>query len=301
MKKTALLISAILLMSSVSISTNAQAIVKEVGPSDATPGLFVNVDGSRVHYRNYGGGDEAIVFVHGWTCDMSFWGGQWYPFSKLKPTILIDLPGHGKSDEPQIAYSMDLFARAVKAVLDDAQVKRAVLVGHSMGTPVIRQFYRKYPKETAAIVIVDGMLRPFADKKMMDALIASLRGPDYAEAAGRFVDGMLTPVKSAKLREEIKTSMLSTPQHVAVSAMEAMADPAIWTEDKIDVPVLAVLEKSPFWPADNEKFFRSLAHDLDYQMWDGASHFLMMEDPDKFNRALATFLVKIKFIKEVKR
>lgn len=301
MKKTALFIIAILFISSLATSTNAQAIVNEQGPSDPSPGLFARLDGARIHYRNYGRGDEAVVFIHGWTCDMSFWGGQWYTFSRLKRTILIDLPGHGKSDKPQITYSMDMFARAVKAVLDDAQVKRAVLVGHSMGTPVIRQFYRKYPKETAALVIVDGGLRAFGDKKMMDAFIAPLRAPNYGESAGRFVDGMLTPVKSPKLREEIKTSMLSTPQHVAVSAMEAMADPAIWGEDKIDVPVLAVLAKAPFWPADNEKFYRSIAPDLDYQMWDGVSHFLMMEEPDKFNRTVVIFLAKIKFIREVRR
>ncbi|MEW6210851.1 MAG: alpha/beta hydrolase, partial [Acidobacteriota bacterium] len=301
MRKTALSLIAILFVSSVTTSIKAQAIVNEKGPSDETPGLFAKLDGSRVHYRNYGQGDEALVFIHGWTCDMSFWGGQWYPFQRLKRVILIDLLGHGKSDKPQIAYSMDLFARAVKAVLDDAKVKRAVLVGHSMGTPVIRQFYRKYPNETAALVIVDGGLRAFGDKKMMDAFIAPLRGPNYGEAAGRFVDSMLAPIASQKLREEIKRSMLNTPQHVAVSAMEGMADPAVWSEDKINVPVLAILAKSPFWPADNEKIFRSIAPDLEYQMMDGVSHFLMMEKPDEFNRALATFLVKIKFINEVKR
>jgi pimeloyl-ACP methyl ester carboxylesterase len=301
MRKTALSLIAILLISSLATSMKAQAIVNEKGPSDVSPGLFAKLDGSRVHYRNYGRGDEAIVFIHGWTCDMSFWGGQWHAFSRLKRVILIDLPGHGKSDKPQVVYSMDFFARAVKAVLDDAKVKRAVLVGHSMGTPVIRQFYRKYPKETVALVIVDGALRPFGDKKMMDAFIAPLRGPNYNEAATRFVDSMLAPIASQKLREEIKRSMLNTPQHVAVSAMEAMADTAIWAEDKINAPVLAVLARSPFWPADTEKFYRSLAPEMDYQMWDGVSHFLMMEKPDEFNRAVATFLVKIKFINEVKQ
>jgi pimeloyl-ACP methyl ester carboxylesterase len=46
---------------------------------------------------------------------------------------------------------MDLFANAIDAVLRDAKVERAVLVGHSMGTPVARQFYRKYPQKTLAI------------------------------------------------------------------------------------------------------------------------------------------------------
>ncbi len=49
--------------------------------------------------------------------------------------ITVDLPGHGESDKPQIAYTMDLFARAVEAVMRDAGVDQAVLVGHSMGTP----------------------------------------------------------------------------------------------------------------------------------------------------------------------
>ena len=85
--------------------------------------------------------------------------------------IAIDLPGHGQSDKPQVTYSMDYFARAVEAVMNDAKAKRAVLVGHSMGTPVARQFYRKYPQKTLAIVIVDGVLRPLGDKAMMDRMI----------------------------------------------------------------------------------------------------------------------------------
>ncbi len=68
---------------------------------------------------------------------------------------------------------MDLFAAAIDAVMKDAKVERAVLVGHSMGTPVVRQFYRKYPKKTLAIVIVDGGLRPFGDKAMREQFMAT--------------------------------------------------------------------------------------------------------------------------------
>jgi pimeloyl-ACP methyl ester carboxylesterase len=252
------------------------------------------MDGSRIHYKSIGGGREAVVFVHGWTCNMNFWRAQVPHFAARGRVIAIDLPGHGSSDKPQVTYSMDLFARAINAVLADAKVDRAVLVGHSMGTPVIRQFYRKYPEKTRALVIVDGGLRPFGNKAQMEMFIAPLRGPNYKEAAGRFVDGMLGPVKSAELRKEIRDSMLSTPQHVAIGAMDGMADETIWGEDKINVPVLAVLAKSPFWPADNEQFFRRLAPNLDYQMWDGVSHFLMMEKPAEFNQAVAAFMAKYK-------
>jgi pimeloyl-ACP methyl ester carboxylesterase len=205
----------------------------------------------------------------------------------------LDLPGHGQSDKPEIAYTMDLFARAVDAVLRDAKVERAVLVGHSMGTPVARQFYRKYPAKTLAIVIVDGPLRPFGDKKMAEQFIAPLRGPNYKEAGARFIDGMLGPEVGAELRTEIKNSMTGTPQQVALSAMEGMFnDDSIWKQDKITVPVLAVLARSPFWPPDTEQFDRSIAPDLEFHMLDGVSHFLMMQKPKEFNDIVAGFLSK---------
>lgn len=258
---------------------------------------FARLDGHRVHYESYGTGREAIVLIHGWTCDLGFWRGQIPDLSKRTRVIAIDLPGHGQSDKPEVAYSMDFFTRAVDAVMQDAGVDRAVLVGHSMGTPIARQFYRKYPQKTLGLVIVDGPLRPFGDKKMMDGFIAPLRGPDYKERAAQFIDGMMGPQVSAALREQIKTSMLSTPQYVAISAMEGMAEESIWKQDKIDVPVLAVLAKTPFWPADNEQFFRSIARNLDYQMWNGVSHFLMMEKPKEFNDAVIAFLDKQRLLK----
>jgi len=256
------------------------------------------LDGNKIHYESYGAGREAIVLVHGWTCNLGFWSKQLPEFAKRTRVVAVDLPGHGQSDKPQVAYTMDLFARAVDAVLTDAGVDRAVLVGHSMGTPVIREFYRKYPKKTLALVVVDGPLRPFGDKKMMDGFIAPLRGPNYKEQAAQFIDSMMGPEVSATLREQIKTSMLATPQHVVVSAMEGMAEESIWKQDKIGVPVLAILAKSPFWPADNEQFFRSIASNLDYQMWDGVTHFLMMEKPKEFNDAVAAFVQKNGLLKK---
>ena len=256
------------------------------------PSHYAKLDGARIHYKSYGTGREALIFVHGWTCDMTFWSGQVPDFEKRTRVIAIDLPGHGQSDKPELAYTMDLFARAVESVMRDAGVERAVLVGHSMGTPVIREFYRKYPQKTLGLVIVDGPLRPFGDKKMMEGFIAPLRGPNYKEAAGKFVDGMMGPQVSPALRERIKTSMLGTPQSVAISAMEGMADESIWKQDKINVPVLAILAKSPFWPADTEQFYRSIAPKLEFQMWEGVSHFLMMEKPKEFNEAVAAFLIK---------
>jgi pimeloyl-ACP methyl ester carboxylesterase len=256
------------------------------------------LDGHRVHYETHGTGREALVFVHGWTCNLSFWSRQAPVFGTKTRVIAIDLPGHGQSDKPEVTYTMDLFARAVDAVLLDAGVDRAVLVGHSMGTPVIREFYRKYPQKTLALVIVDGPLRPFGDKKMMEQFIAPLRGPGYKEAASRFIDSMFGQSATAEMRAEIKIAMLSTPQAVAISAMEGMADESIWKQDKITVPTLAIMAKSGFLATDAEQFYRSIAPKLEYQVWEGVGHFLMMEKPGDFNEALGGFLVKNGLLKK---
>jgi pimeloyl-ACP methyl ester carboxylesterase len=274
------------------------------GPADARDKgaegekRFAKAGHVRVHYRSFGKGDEALVFVHGWTCDWTFWRAQIPAFSKRTRVLALDLPGHGESDRPEdkSAYTMDSFARAVEAVVRDAKVRRAVLVGHSMGTPVVRQFYRLFPEKTRALVFVDGSLWPFAPRAASEAFLAPLRA-DYQRAAGAMVDGMLRPMHSAAERERVKAAMMRTPAHVAVSAMEGMLDDANWKEDAIRVPVLAVIARSPFWPADAEQRFRRLAADLDFRAWEGVSHFLMMDKPDDFNRELTDFLTRRKLLK----
>jgi pimeloyl-ACP methyl ester carboxylesterase len=259
---------------------------------------FAKLDTIRVHYQNHGTGNEALVFVHGWTCNLNFWKANIPAFVKQTRVIAIDLPGHGESDKPQTTYSMDLFARAIDAVLRDAKVERVVLLGHSMGTPVIRQFYRKYPEKTQGLVLVDGLLRPLFDQAAWEKFIEPFRGPNYKEAANGMLNMMLPAVKDAKVREEIRAAMLSAPQHVMAGAMEGMADPEIWkTQDKINVPVLNIQAKNPFLPPDYEQFLRDLVPTLDYQMWEGVSHFLMMDEPQKFNDAVLAFLKQNKLVK----
>ena len=266
--------------------------------SPAGESRFATLDGLRIHYVNYGKGSDALVLIHGWTCNVDHWRDQVADFARRNRVIAIDLPGHGESDKPQITYSMDLFARAVDAVMRDAKVRRAVLVGHSMGTPVARQFYRKYPEKTLAIVIVDGALRPFADKATMDRMIEGFRGPNYKDTLRQMFAAMKGPGLTAEAQERIRASSSSTPQYVVVSAMEGMTDPSIWVDDKINVPVLAILAKNPFYPPDIEQAFRGIAPNLEFQMWDGVGHFIMIEKPKEFNETVLVFLDKNKLLKK---
>ena len=159
---------------------------------------------------------------------------------------------------------------------------------------MIRQFYRRFPEKTRTLVIVEGGLRPFGDKAMMEKFIARLKAPNYEENAGKLIDSMTSPIQDAGLREKIKTAMMRTPQYVAASEFDSTLDPELWKPDKINVPVLMILAKQPIWSAEYEQFVRGIVPDLDYQVWENVSHFLMMEQPERFNSALIAFLEKSK-------
>jgi pimeloyl-ACP methyl ester carboxylesterase len=259
---------------------------------------FAKLEGARVHYKSWGKGKDALVLVHGWGCNLNHWRDQIPDFSKRNRVIALDLPGHGESDKPQqLAYTMDLFANAIDAVMRAAEVERAVVAGHSMGTPVARQFYRKYPKKTLGIVIVDGGLRPFGTKEMREQFMATFRGPNWKEAGTQMFSQMNATLAPAD-KERVLTSFGNTPQYVLVSAMDSMNQDSLYGPDKMNVPVFAILAKSPFWQPDTEEFFRSIAPDFEMQWWEGVGHFLMMEKPKQFNDAVIAFLNKKALLKE---
>ena len=259
---------------------------------ESTPSRYAQVDGMKVHYKALGKGGAPIVFVHGWACDMTSWAKQVPVFAKNGQVLALDLPGHGGSDKPEIVYSMDLFARSVAAVMDHAGVQKAVVVGHSMGTPVARQFYRLYPKRTLAIAAVEGALKPFlTDPAAVERFLAPYRGTEFRQAQAEFIDAMFAQgTPDTADRDAVKAVALSTPQHVLVSAGQAMFDPAIWKDDPILVPLLCVYAKSPSWSDEYKAYVKKLAPRLDFRVWDEVGHFLMLQVPDQFDELLALFV-----------
>ena len=259
--------------------------------------LDATYDGSRVHYESYGKGREAVVFIHGWTCDLTFWRGQAPVYEKHR-ALLVDLPGHGKSDKPDVSYTPERFARAVEAVMKEAGVERAVLVGHSMGTPVALTFLRILPEKSAGLVMVDGSIpqppkddaERAAQKARMEPFLRSLRSPNYKEATGKMVESMFSANTASKQRAEIRTKMGATPQHVLASAMENMFTlEAPKAGETYNVPAMAVMAGSgrPGYETRLRATFPNLKI---YEAWEGSGHFLMMESPERFNTVLEKFL-----------
>jgi pimeloyl-ACP methyl ester carboxylesterase len=80
--------------------------------------------------------------------------------------------------------------------------------------------------------------------------------------------------------------------------MEGMADASIWGEDKINVPVLAIMAKTPILPPNVEESFRAIAPTMDFRLWEGVGHFVMMEKPKEFNAAVLQWLERNELLKK---
>ena len=268
----------------------------------ALTGSDTKYDGARVHYESYGRGKDAIVFIHGWTCDLTFWRGQAPVYEKHR-ALLIDLPGHGQSEKPDVTYTQERFARAIDAVMRKDGVDRAILVGHSMGGPVALTFMRLFPEKTKALVLVDAYV-PEApkdeaalvqQKKQMGAFLERWRKPTYKESASEMIDSMFSDKTPPAMRDEIRAKMLATPQHVMASAFEGMlAIEPLKPGETYGVPAMVVMAERATERPGYEAHLRTIFPNLiKYEAWQGSGHFLMLESPDRFNRALEEFLVAV--------
>jgi len=260
---------------------------------------FISLGANRVHYVTTGKGKHTVVFVHGWACNLNFWREQISMLADKARLILIDLPGHGKSDKPQTAYTMDFFADAVLAVLNAEKVDKAIFIGHSMGAAVICRVHHRAPGKIAALISVDGLLcRPPGTPEQARALVGPFATPHYLDHARGFINTFFPVPGSEALRERVMAEMLATPQHVMLGAMLGIfgEDQPDWILQKVSMPVAAINAPSPWWSDRYEQYVRSLTPQSDYVMMDGVGHFLMLEKPMEFNIALSSVLRKFNLL-----
>src|SRR5438874_4813992 len=252
------------------------------------PLLATSVDGTNIHSSSAGSGKKTVIFVHGWTCDSSSWDAQVPAFSKKYHVITLDLPGHGQSGSPADGkFSMTLFARAVEAVRKDAKADKIVLVGHSMGAPVIRQYARLYPQHVAGLVAVDGPLdmRQFAaagERGGGPPPMPSVTGPEGLKFRETMIRSMFTPQTPQALQDQIMAMMMKAPEATAAGAMAAMFDPSLRTTDVTPMPAFAIVAGTNRLPDLEET--RKVLPNFDAVQVEGTGHFVMMEKPDRFNQ-----------------
>jgi pimeloyl-ACP methyl ester carboxylesterase len=238
-----------------------------------------------------GAREPAVVFVHGWASSRSFWHEQMDALRGERRLLAIDLPGHGESEDVEAEHRFALYADAIDGVLDAAGVERAVLVGHSNGVPTVRQFWRRHPERTAGFVAVDGALREFPEStEQWEAFVASLGGPEFMESASNIVDQITTGMPDEAERDRVRETMLATPRRVMAGGIAANLREGVWARDRIGVPLLVINSDADYWTPEYIEYVRGLSEDVEYVVIGGVSHFLMMDEPERFNGVLLDWL-----------
>jgi pimeloyl-ACP methyl ester carboxylesterase len=268
------------------------------GNSTSMPGQshFVSQGANKIHYVTLGSGNHTIVFIHGWAGNLRVWSEQISLLAGKARLVLIDLPGHGQSDKPEMAYTLDAFAEGVLAVLRDARVNQAVFIGHSMGAAVICRICRQAPEKISGVVSVDGLLRrPRGTVEEVKALVMPFGTPQYREHAVKLIHSFFPVPGSEALRDLVMSEMLATPQHVMLGAMLGMFGPhqSDWALDKVNAPLAVINAPSLWWSNGYENYVRSLTPQSDYLVMEGVGHFLMLEKPAEFNATLSAMLQKV--------
>ncbi len=133
--------------------------VAELKPKWAPPpSTFLAVNGMQVHLRDEGPREDAepIVLLHGTSSSLHTWDGWTTELRKTRRVVRMDLPGFGLTGpDPKQNYSIAAYVRFVQAVLDSLHVKRAVVMGNSLGGQIAWNLAIEDSARVAKLVLVD--------------------------------------------------------------------------------------------------------------------------------------------------
>lgn len=267
---------------------------------DAVHSSYLKVDSLQIHYKSYGQGEKTLIFVHGWGCDLLAWQYQFSHFKNDYHLVFLDLPGHGKSDKPNRQYTIDLFAESVLAVITELDIKKPVLIAHSMGLPVCIEVVKRLETKEAELCIVDGVYFSFPKdsidyqsyKAGLNEFADMFKGEDYQQNVEQFAKGFITEKTPPAVRDYILSTMTQTPFYVGYSSMQSLIDENNWGKEILANNTIAIYARTAGLPPDNKNILMEQFPDLIYLEMEDTNHFLMMEKPDEFNSILKNFIDK---------
>jgi pimeloyl-ACP methyl ester carboxylesterase len=259
----------------------------------AARGTVTSPDGVRIHYETSGKGRPALVLVHCWTCDSTFWQDQVARLAKDRQVVTLDLAGHGRSGRTRRDYTMEAFGQDVKAVADELKLDRMVLVGHSMGGAVILEAAKRLGDRVVGLVPIDTLLdvEQSSDPKETDAVMAKMQA-DYKGQTTAFIRQYLfAPTTPPAVADRILAQTTAFPPEIAISALRNnwnyKAAPAF---DAVKAPIVAV--NGDRFPT-NFDANRRHAPQFDALIMKGVGHYPMLEDPARFGTLFDEALRKV--------
>jgi len=248
-----------------------------------------SLNGVPIHFEVKGDGEPALVFVHGWSRNRTDWVAQMNYFSDKHRVVSIDLAGHGESGEERDDWSIPAFCQDVIAVIEKLNLRQIVLIGHSLGAPVVLETARRLPDRIAGIVPVDAFhnVEMKFTQDQIDDILAPYKS-DFVEAYARGARMILTD--PAQIQRSIEQVASFSPE-IGIASLESCYH--YLSNDLI--PALREV-KASIWCINSEavptnaEVARRYASSFDVMVMKGVGHEMQNADPDQFNRLLEKIL-----------
>lgn len=237
------------------------------------------------------GGAPAVVLIHGWAGNRTFWSRQVDLFAETYQVVAVDLGGHGESAAGRNDWNLPAFGDDVVAVVNEVGARDVALVGHSMGGDAAVFAARSLGDRVRGLVWVDAF-RSLGDEPVSSAAdVAGFVAPfraDFGAAVDRFARGLFPEGADPALVDRVARSMVAAPQDAALGSIGYALNrhpPIVAALAELSVPVVAI--NPDVSPTDIGSLRR---HGVEPIVLTGVGHFLMLEDPDQFNPVLAATL-----------
>lgn len=244
--------------------------------------------GVSIAYDVAGSGNTALILVHGWSCDRSYWREQVAAFATNYRVITIDLGGHGASPAHRDDWSIESFGQDVAAVANAVDANNLILVGHSMSGPVVLDAALRLGDRVAGIVGVDthkdvsaGPLSPDRAEAMFSVYAEDF--PTKMEALARRV--FFTDRTPPALIDRVARDMAAGDAVVARKAGVGMAkyDVRAALRQLDGVPLILI---NADHGSTDEEALKAVYPDVRVIVIPDSGHFVMLERPAAFNAAL---------------
>ena len=196
---------------------------------------------------------------------------------------------------PGAEGTFDFFAHAIDEVLNANNIKDAVFVGHSLGTPVCRHTLMT-TDHSGALVDVDGVYCFYDGTETPEYIEAinqfghAFDGPDCREVITGFVLSLAGKDTPQWITDYAMSVMPETPQYVASSTMQHLVERQWWHNTQLTLPVMVICTQNSGLGPDNEQKMQALYPALDYTELNTCGHFIHMEQAEMFNEKLKEFI-----------
>jgi len=262
-----------------------------------------SIDGITIAYDDSGNGENVLVLVHGHPFDRSMWHPQAKAFAASGWRVIVpDLRGYGESSVIAGKTTFDVFVRDIAALLDQLNIRDAVIGGLSMGGQIVMEFCRLYPERVRGIVLAATFPQAETEEGklnrtiMADRLLNEGMKP-YAEEA---LSKMVAPRNLEALpavAQHVRSMMQGAHPAGAAAALRGRAERPDYesTLGGVDVPALIVVgaEDSFTTRADAERMHSLLKHS-ELVWMEGVGHMPNLENELEFNAAVRRLLSAVR-------